>query len=201
MSRRMRMLATFAAILAMAAGTMSCRSARQAGTWHQGPYVTGFAGGAFGGQTEFDDTFDVDQKAGFLGGGTIGYDDLFLTDSGDFRFEAEASYRSQDLKGPPGEEVSITTLTGNLWYDFAVRGRLVPYLGAGMGVGFLEEADDQSGFVFQLGGGVNYHLNRSWFLGFNYRYLVADFDLEDISLDKEIDYSGHQLSAAIGYKF
>ncbi len=90
---------------------------------------------------------------------------------------------------------------GNVWYDFLVRGRLVPYLGAGMGVGFLDEAGDETGFIFQLGGGMNYHLSEQFFLGFNYRYLVADFDVSGAIADTEVDYSGNQLSVGLGYKF
>lgn len=203
MSIRTGMIAALAAIVLTVASATSAEAARRGryGSWHRGPYLTGFVGGAFGGHTEFDDTFDVDQRAGFLVGATFGYDDLFPGPAGDFRFEAEVSHRSQDLKGPPGDEISVTTLMGNVWYDFYVRGPLVPYLGAGMGVGFLDEAGDETGFVFQLGGGLTYHMNPRWFLGVNYRYLVADFDVSGPFNDSEVDYSGNQLSFAVGYKF
>ncbi len=37
--------------------------------------------------------------------------------------------------------------------------------------------------------------------GVNYRYLMADIEIDDVPGDPQNDYSGHQLSASLGYKF
>jgi len=168
---------------------------------HEGPYISGILGGALGGEVDFDNTFEVDLQSGMLFGATLGYDNLFGGSGGDVRAEAEFSHRSQDFDGIGGD-VDLSALMGNIWYDFDMNGPLVPYAGAGLGIGFIDDnVDEESGFAWQFGGGFNYHMSRHFMLGLNYRYLMADFEVNDVPGDPEVDYSGHQLSASLGYKF
>lgn len=199
---------TMAAVAILMAGTVPAAADRDVvyprddrETRHEGPYVTGFVGGALGGEVDFDNTFEVDLESGLLFGGTLGFDNLFAGAGGDVRVEAEVSHRTQELDGL-GDDVNLTAVMGNAWYDFDMGGPFVPYAGGGLGVGFVDdEVDEATGFAYQFGGGINYHMSPSTMLGFNYRYLRADFEVDDVLGNPEIDYSGHQLSASLGYKF
>lgn len=168
-------------------------------TRHAGLYASGFLGGALGSELDLDG-FDLDLESGLLFGGSLGVDNIMASRGGDFRLEAEVSHRSHDpeIGGP---EVDLTTLLGNLWYDFHTGGALVPYAGGGVGVGFLDEVDTDTGFAFQLGGGANYHLSDKMFMGMNYRYLFSDFELEDAFGPYDVNYGGHQISVNLGFKF
>ncbi|MFW6027861.1 MAG: outer membrane protein, partial [bacterium] len=188
------------AALLMAA-TLPAEAARERGydglNRHTGPYATGFIGGALGG--EVDDVFEFDLESGWLFGGTLGFDNLFAGSGGDFRAEVEISHRSQDFESVI-DEADLTTLLGNLWYDFDTGGAFVPYAGGGLGIGFYEDnLGEATGLAYQFGGGFNYHMSRRTMLGFNYRYLLADMEADDGP--GEVDYSGSQLSVSLGYKF
>jgi len=69
----------------------------------------------------------------------------------------------------------------NIWYDIDIGSKFVPYVGGGVGWGrsrfegvLLNDgttfAAENSGFVFQLGGGVNYEVQDGVHLGGGYRY-------------------------------
>lgn len=205
MSIRNRAITASAAALLLAAGTPPADAARDRGynslSRHSGPYATGFIGGSLGGEVDFDDVFEVDLDSGLLFGGTLGFDGLFGGSGGDVRVEAELSHRSQDFDGLPGD-VDLTALMGNVWYDFDMRGDLVPYVGGGLGVGFYDdEVDEGSGFAYQFGGGFNYHISRHTMLGFNYRFLVTEAEIDDVPGNPNNDFFAHQISASLGYKF
>jgi OOP family OmpA-OmpF porin len=81
------------------------------------------------------------------------------------------------------------SVMANAWYDFPVDGKLVPYIGGGIGwakakdkldyihdTGTNSDAHreaDGSGFAWQLGLGVNYEVCDNVSLGVGYRYFRA----------------------------
>jgi opacity protein-like surface antigen len=106
----------------------------------------------------------LDTDTGFLVGGVLGYN---WGDTG-FRSELELSYSQANLDGfdvdwdnerrsSPGlpdrddldfdGDVSVTYLFGNLWYGFGHMmnmGGISPYIGGGLGVGFVNVDIDRS---------------------------------------------------------
>jgi opacity protein-like surface antigen len=88
-------------------------------------------------------------------------------------------------------DVSVTYIFGNLWYGFGHMmdmGGLSPYIGGGLGVGFvnvdvdaisginLDASGDETGFAYQVGGGLmwNVHDNVALDLGYRYRGVMLD---------------------------
>lgn len=91
-------------------------------------------------------------------------------------------------------DVSVTYIFGNLWYGFGHMmdmGGISPYIGGGLGVGFvnldvdaisgvsLDASDSETGFAYQAGGGLmwNVHDNVALDLGYRYRgVILEDYD-------------------------
>lgn len=170
-----------------------------------GLYLNIFAGanlqndisGAQGTTTTFTNYFGDDQ-GGFVIGGTVG---MPLDFAKGFRLEGEFSWRDNDANGRFAAassligtssgilETSVSTfsLLANLWYDIDFGGKLVPYVGGGVGWGWSKAEGtfyrttpatgtpyaydvDDSGFVWQLGAGLQYPIQDGMKLGLGYRY-------------------------------
>jgi opacity protein-like surface antigen len=143
-------------------------------------------------------TYFADDRGGFVLGGTIGTRlDGFMSG---LRLEGEVSWRKNDASGrysvntfsTPSSglvesEMSTFAVLANLWYDIDTGGKLVPYVGGGIGWGYSEAEGvfhrtspttitnfaydtDGSGFVWQLGAGVRYPIQDGMKLGLGYRY-------------------------------
>jgi opacity protein-like surface antigen len=126
---------------------------------------------------------------------TVGYE------WGNWRFEAEGGYRSNDMErivfttgtwNTNVDDLNQLTLMGNMLYDLAVQPGLDVSIGAGFGFNHL--SFDWPGFGGQPGGvqgddwaiayqgivGVNYALEGPFEVFANYRYLYTnEFDFED----------------------
>lgn len=105
--------------------------------------------------------------------------------------------------------VSALNLLANIWYDFDRDADISPYLGAGIGWGFvsakqtgvianpfantttsvvLDDSDD--GFAFQLGAGLRTKLAPNTWLDLGYRFRgVLDVDLDYMSVSPVIGTS------------
>lgn len=96
--------------------------------------------------------------------------------------------------------VDTTFLMANLYYDFAQYGALTPYVGGGLGVGFVNVDYSPSGvgivddndtvLAYQLVAGASYAFNDNTALFAQYRYratedVETDVDLFPASLDVE----------------
>ena len=151
----------------------------------------------------FDTTFEF--KSGYLAGAAIG---ARLSDIGLdwFRLEAEASYTrykgdSYDYEPAGGGAVASGSgdleghleaiyVLGNLWIDLDLGMGLVPYIGGGAGVAFLDLdanyvptnfgiASDRTEFAFQAGGGVKWWMSDSVALEVGYRFRgIPDVEFE-----------------------
>ena len=140
--------------------------------------------------------FDTD--TGFILGGAVGLHlDNWLRG---LRTELEASYRRNDFDGhwitsgsSTGSvigQVSTFAVMANVWYDIDIGSKVKPYIGGGAGWGRSHvdaailtssgatrsgngtTAFDASGFVWQLGAGVNYEIMPGVDVGVGYRYSV-----------------------------
>jgi opacity protein-like surface antigen len=161
----------------------------------------------------------LDTDTGFLIGGVLGYK---WGDTG-LRTELELSYSQANLDGfdidwdnkpdpmyhdplPDGDDldfdgdVSVTYIFGNLWYDFGHvfdMGGITPYLGGGLGVGFVNVDVDsidgidfaasgsETGFAYQLGGGLMWNIADNVALDLGYRYRGVALDDYDQSLTSQ----------------
>ena len=156
----------------------------------------------------------LDTDTGFLIGGVLGY---AWGDTG-LRTELELSYSQANLDGfdidwdnwdkdaLDGDDldfdgdVSVTYIFGNLWYDFGHvfdMGGITPYIGGGLGVGFVDididaiqgidfaASGSETGFAYQLGGGLMWNIADNIALDLGYRYRGVALDDYDQSLTSQ----------------
>ncbi|MCA3573560.1 MAG: porin family protein [Aestuariivirga sp.] len=156
----------------------------------------------------------LDTDTGFLIGGVLGY---AWGDTG-LRTELELSYSQANLDGfdidwdsnfhngqvnvdPDFDgDVSVTYIFGNLWYDFGHvfdMGGITPYIGGGLGVGFVDididaiqgvdfaASGSETGFAYQLGGGLMWNIADNVALDLGYRYRGVALNDYDQSLTSQ----------------
>lgn len=177
-------------------------------------YLTGFAG-----YTKLDDyNFDFINNAtgarfaykaslddGYSVGAAVGYK---LNEY--IRFEGEYAYSNNDFGNKyrsatfigrnTSGDVTIQSLMANVWLGTRL-GALKPYIGGGIGYGWVDGdlkvsngagnqfGGDDSGFAYQLGAGVGYQINNNLDLELGYRWKKV----EDIKLSSKIN--GFRLSS------
>ena len=158
------------------------------GSW----YVSAFGGGAFmedytvssaafGGITN---TLETD--AGFIVGGAAGLE--FMPG---WRGEIEVSYWQVDpdswtnagfVGAGLNGHVSSVNVLANVWYDIELNTIVEPYLGGGIGIGFVDgdlsttngigvqfDGDD-TGFAYQVGAGLKFALSPMMDIDIGYRF-------------------------------
>lgn len=107
-----------------------------------------------------------------------------------------------------------------LQYHFNTKGKLRPYVGAGVNytIAYLENADrsleaalgptsvradDSVGWAVQAG--VDYHINDSWFVNFDVKYIDISLDVELNSQGTvrtlDVDINPVVVGVGIGYRF
>jgi opacity protein-like surface antigen len=117
------------------------------------------------------------------------------------RFEAEIGYQknkadslSLNLGGTTytgditsDNEIRLSTLLFNLYYDFKNSSRFTPYVSAGLGLGNIKlDGASKSDAVgeYQLGAGVAFQISEKVALDLKGRYLGAtEAEFEDVTLD------------------
>lgn len=169
-------------------------------------YISLFGGYSGAPDTDYDlfqlgvNTYSAEQdwNGGFLIGGALG---VKVTES--LRAEIEVSYQEIDADdavytNPAGVafpysgdgQSEAVFLLGNLWYDFDIGVPLMPYIGGGIGVAFVDQdithtsgfpfgpdGSDES-FAFQLGAGLKYYVTESIALEVSYRFRgIVDIDI------------------------
>jgi len=137
------------------------------------------------------------------------------------RVEGELAYRENDVDAQWSSNTVSTTLLSSLasdagvaqyqhnafsimanaWYDFQIAG-LKPYVGGGIGWADVEadgvyqgktagQSFSESGFAWQLGGGLHLPIDEKLTLGIGYRYFVGP----DITIPAP--FSGNPLSGSV----
>ncbi|MGR8949504.1 MAG: outer membrane protein [Gammaproteobacteria bacterium] len=171
---------------------------------------------------------DNEYETGFVVGGALGYDYGKIWSLGGVRSEVELSYRENDIDvhsvsalggDQPSStgDASSTALMFNAYNDFHNQTAVTPYLGAGIGYAWADMSDfgiaaipnvlddDDSGFAWQLGAGVNYAMNKVLTLSVDYRYLNTDIDVTSSpaagSTGSEVDLDNHTVSFGIRYSY
>ena len=121
-----------------------------------GAYVRGDLGWSY---TDWGDDGDA-----FVGGGGVGYQ---FNDW--FRSDVTVTYAgTYDLGWGYGDGVSTVSALGNVYLDIPTGGALTPYVGGGAGMTWVE---NDSGFAFDLTGGLSVDLSEGFKLDFGYRYV------------------------------
>lgn len=128
-----------------------------------------------------------DDDDNFVAGGGVGYR---FNDS--FRMDVTADI-SGDYEIAPGAEISTTTVLGNAYFDWANDSMFTPYVGAGLGWGFVDGAVDDDGLAFGLAAGVSLDLTNNLAIDTGYRF-------RDIMIEGE-DTQEHQVTTGIRFSF
>lgn len=167
-------------------------------------YITGFGGAAFFDRYlwRIDTDYAVESEVGFIVGGAVGSRGLI---SENIRTEIEVSYMEaspSDFFRVPGAtfvganptgHLSSVNILGNVWYDFAPNAAVQPYVGGGLGVGFVDGVltttngdqeqfnGDDVGLAFQAGAGVRWMMSDSVGFDISYRFRgVMDVEFESV---------------------
>ncbi len=125
----------------------------------------------------------------FVGGGGVGYqyNDMF-------RMDVTADWAGK-YEIAPGAEISTTTLLGNAYYDFANDSMFTPYVGAGVGYGWVNGngVSDKSGLALGVATGVAFDLTNNLAVDVGYRF-------RDI-MTSGADTQEHQATVGLRVKF
>jgi opacity protein-like surface antigen len=116
-------------------------------------------------------------------------------DSGDFwRADLTANW-SGDYSIAPGAKIDTTTVLGNVYFDWKNDSAFTPYVGAGLGYGWVAGPgfNDKSGLAFGLAAGVSVDMTTNLALDMGYRF-------HDISISGP-DTMEHQVTAGMRFKF
>ena len=115
----------------------------------------------------FLDMSGSDSDDNFVAGGGIGYQ---FTDI--LRADVTADF-SGDYEIAPGAEISTTTVLGNVYFDWANDSMFTPYLGAGIGWGWVNgsgTAVDDDGLALGAAAGIAVDITNNLALDAGYRY-------------------------------
>ncbi len=125
------------------------------------------------------------------------------------RVEGEYTFRKADgdeLTFPGGAytltgDIRIHSAMSNLIYDFKSNGPIVPYLGAGIGVGWEEDADGAE-FAYQALAGISYATSEQVDLILGYRYFgVSDLEYEELGVSYTASVDTHNFEFGVRYSF
>jgi opacity protein-like surface antigen len=161
----------------------------------------------------------LDTDTGWLAGGVLGYkwgdtglrSEIELSysqanlDGFDVNFDSDFHSSDTGFDADFDGDVAVTYLFGNLWYGFGdmlSMGGISPYIGGGLGMGFvsididaiegidLDASSDETGFAYQLGGGLMWAVTDNVALDLGYRYRGVSLDDYDQSLTSQNVFLG-----------
>jgi opacity protein-like surface antigen len=94
-----------------------------------------------------------------------------------------------------GADMSMTTVLGNLYYDFPNDSFLTPYVGAGIGYGWapIDGGEDKEGLAYSLMAGSSIDLSESMSLDVGYRFREI--------IDSGADPMDHSILGGFRFKF
>jgi opacity protein-like surface antigen len=126
----------------------------------------------------------------FVGGGGLGYQYNEM-----FRMDLTADWAGK-YNIAKGASISTTTVLGNAYYDFANESMFTPYVGAGVGYGWVNNkggAGKKSGLAVGLATGVAVDLTNNLAVDVGYRF-------RDIMASGP-DTKEHQATVGLRFKF
>lgn len=167
----------------------------------------------------------IESEPGFFVGGTAGYD------FGLIRLEGELSYKWNEMdtikdrelgfhyRGVDGD-IGVFAVMANAFLDLNNDSPVTPYFGGGIGLATiylsdtygtdnfgerfqLYSEDDESVFAYQVGGGLDFALNRQTSIDIGYRYFEtekASFT-SDVYQSKDLKLQSHNVAVGIRFSF
>ncbi|CAN5499860.1 hypothetical protein BH10PSE7_BH10PSE7_45030 [soil metagenome] len=128
-----------------------------------------------------------DDDSGLGVGGGVGYQ-WNRNFRSDVRVDWSGNYDVGD-----GADMSMTTVLGNGYFDFANDSMFTPYVGAGAGYGWTSGDNEKDGFAYSLMAGVSVNLSEHVALdaGYRYRQILSD----------GADPMDHSALAGVRFKF
>lgn len=177
------------------------------------PYVQGFIGAVVDGSVRAESggvSGSVDTGTGLAIGGAFGHGfDAPGGLPGSMRGEVEISHRQTNISFfDPFDgfdvDADVNNLTGlaNLWWDFDLDNSIVPYAGGGIGIGRVgSDGEGETGFAWQIGGGVNMKATEDIFVGLGYRFGSTSVDVDVPGLSADGSVRTHQITANVGLSF
>ena len=184
----------------VAAGTLALSSigASAQGGLFDAPYISVFGGVSF--LEDIDTTYDgngldysVETDDGFVVGVAVGAQ-VFNNVRGEleFAFSEHDGDQETDVTGVSvNGDIQTYYLLANAWYDFKFDSMFQPYVGGGLGIGFVDGnttfgaspfgyGGSDEGFAFQVGGGVRVALSEMISFDVSYRFRsILDVDFAD----------------------
>ena len=139
---------------------------------------------------------------GWAAGGKIGYD--FIGP----RIEAEVSYgQIPTSANVPGtaitNKVGSLMVMGNVLYDFMPTSQWTPYVGAGLGIAFVDSNSSlgSTQFAYQAMAGLAYNINSSLRVGLEARYLGTTNPSVNVPGLGTVSYPNQNILALAGIQF
>lgn len=118
-----------------------------------------------------------------------------------FRGEIEYTHRKHELTDVSDEYARTHTMMLNMLYDLEHGSTITPYLGGGLGIGWLEDVDG-SEFAYQFLAGVNLEVTKRTDLILGYRYAgMTDADYEVEGVDISASVGTHNFELGVRYSF
>jgi outer membrane autotransporter protein len=135
------------------------------------------------------------------------------------RLEGELTYKSADmdkfklngLNESINSDISVLGALASAYFDFKNTSPFTPYLGGGLGIAtiylgrgtdstgaLIFNKDDDTVFAYQVGAGVGINAGSHLTIDLGYRYFgTTDPEFKDF----KADFSSHNLTAGLRYKF
>ena len=186
----------------------------------QNNYFTGFLGAGTHPDAStsvsavgFSGNFDFDVDTGLVVGGAIGVElDNQLRFEGEFTFHGSSTDDSQFFF--PGEslDIDVFSIMANGFYDLDLNGPLKPYVGVGLGFGFIRaeadlgfgfvDEDTDFGFAYQLMTGVAFEISPQTAITLGYRYFgMTDPDVSVGGANFDSEFASHEFIAGARIRF
>ncbi len=160
----------------------------------------------------FGGAVNIYPATGWAAGGMIGYD------FGGPRVELEGIYRSNQatLQAAPvgfqqftaGANINQTAIMANIMYDFRFGSPIVPYIGAGAGIAFvnasaLNGSTSSTQFAYQGIIGVGYEIDPNWRINIDGRYYGTTNPTINNPLIGGVTYNNNNITlmASVQFKF
>ncbi len=211
----LRAILTLALTLSLAAPAFAELTGVYGGIKFIDSYQTQWGGGRMDG-TDSQNTVGL----GFM----VGYD-FYARSETPVRVELEYSFRS-NFKGESNSNLggnhyknvldyNMHTVLANAYYDFYNESIFTPYVGAGIGIAFLDghnemtfngaqyssEMDDTM-FAWHVGGGVGVAVTENVTADLGYRYLGTTTAYGEVAgNDINTDISSHEISVGVRFGF
>ena len=190
--------------MAVAAVALMAVTPAHAGDWKSGLYIKGGAGWNHVEDSDVGAGVDAEFDEGYNLTGAVGYD------YGQFRSEAEVTYRNNDLDNVGGVsadgDLDQTAFMVNGYYDIPTGMAITPYIGAGIGVAHVSADDfvagsdeDDDVFAYQAIAGAEVNVAPQMDLYTEYKYFATD-DV-DLGTGSDFENDNHTITAGLKYSF